>query len=85
MADASCGLNVAAGQRTQLLGAGISDGSQMARNQVGRMPNLDIRFWTNNSTGLQLADLMAHPDRPYVINPGAAEQGPRLDWNPNSG
>jgi hypothetical protein len=33
------------------------------RNQVGQMPNLDIRFMDkkHNSAGLQLADLMAHP------------------------
>jgi len=45
----------------------IADG----RNQVGQMPNLDIRFMDkkHNSTGLQLADLMAHPIGRHVINP----------------
>ena len=45
----------------------IADG----HNQVGRMPNLDIRFMDkkHNSTGLQLADLMAHPIGRHVINP----------------
>jgi hypothetical protein len=45
----------------------ISDG----RNRVGKMTNLDIRFMDkkNNSTGLQFADLMAHPIGRHVINP----------------
>lgn len=45
----------------------IADG----RNQVGKMPNLDIRFMDkkHNSTGLQFADLVAHPIGRHVINP----------------
>lgn len=41
------------------------------RNQVGQMPNLDIRFMDkkHNSTGLQVADLVAHPIGRHVINP----------------
>lgn len=44
----------------------ISDG----KNRVGKMSNLDIRFMDkkNNSTGLQLADLVAHPIGRHVIN-----------------
>jgi Protein of unknown function (DUF3800) len=40
-------------------------------NLVGRMPNLDIRFMDkkHNSTGLQIADLTAHPIGRHVINP----------------
>jgi hypothetical protein len=40
-------------------------------NHVGKMPNLDIRFMDkkHNSTGLQLADLVAHPIGRHVINP----------------
>lgn len=40
-------------------------------NAVGRMQNLDIRFMDkkHNSTGLQLADLVAHPIGRHVINP----------------
>ena len=39
-------------------------------NAVGKMPNLDIRFMDkkHNSTGLQLADLVAHPIGRHVIN-----------------
>lgn len=46
----------------------ISDG----HNAVGRMPNLEIRFMDkkHNSTGLQIADLFAHPIARHVINPG---------------
>jgi len=45
----------------------IADG----RNQVGHMPNLDIRFMDkkHNSTGLQLADLVAHPIGRHAIDP----------------
>jgi Protein of unknown function (DUF3800) len=45
----------------------IADG----RNQVGKMPNLDLRFMDkkHNSTGLQLADLCAHPIGRHVISP----------------
>jgi hypothetical protein len=41
------------------------------RNRVGQMGNLDIRFMDkkHNSTGLQLADLVAHPIARHVINP----------------
>lgn len=46
----------------------IADG----QNQVGQMPNLEIRFMDkkHNSTGLQVADLCAHPIARHVINPG---------------
>lgn len=46
----------------------VADG----RNQVGKMPNLDIRFMDkkHNSTGLQFADLIAHPIGRHVIKPG---------------
>lgn len=45
----------------------IADG----RNALGRMPNLDIRFMDkkHNSTGLQLADLVAHPIGRHTIDP----------------
>lgn len=45
----------------------IADG----HNQVGSMPNLDIRFMDkkHNSTGLQFADLVAHPIGRHVIKP----------------
>ncbi|MCS3453884.1 hypothetical protein M2222_009211 [Bradyrhizobium elkanii] len=45
----------------------ICDGA----NAVGKMPNLDIRFMDkkHNSTGLQLADLVAHPIGRHVIKP----------------
>lgn len=45
----------------------IADG----QNRVGRMPNLDIRFMDkkHNSTGLQLADLVAYPIARHVIDP----------------
>lgn len=41
------------------------------KNAVGAMPNLDIRFMDkrHNSTGLQLADLAAHPIGRHVMNP----------------
>ncbi|WP_363350069.1 DUF3800 domain-containing protein [Methylocystis echinoides] len=45
----------------------ISDG----HNHVGPMSNLEIRFMDkkHNSTGLQVADLVAHPIGRHVINP----------------
>lgn len=50
----------------------IADG----RNQVGVMPNLDIRFMDkkHNSTGLQVADLAAHPIGRHIINPAQANR-----------
>ena len=41
------------------------------RNAIGKMPNLDIRFMDkkHNSTGLQLAGLVAHPIGRHTINP----------------
>lgn len=41
------------------------------RNYVGEMPNLSIRFMDkkHNSTGLQIADLVAYPLGRHVINP----------------
>lgn len=41
------------------------------RNLTGKMPNLDIRFMDkkHNSTGLQIADLVAHPIGRHVIDP----------------
>jgi hypothetical protein len=41
------------------------------QNAVGTMPNLDVRFMDkkHNSTGLQLADLVAHPIGRHVIAP----------------
>ncbi|MGO4135033.1 DUF3800 domain-containing protein [Rhizobium brockwellii] len=40
-------------------------------NAKGKMPNLDIRFMDkkHNSTGLQVADLLAHPIARHVIKP----------------
>lgn len=45
----------------------IADG----QNRVGRMSNLEIRFMDkkHNSSGLQIADLVAHPIGRHVINP----------------
>lgn len=45
----------------------IGDG----KNVVGRMPNLELRFMDkrHNSTGLQLADLVAHPIGRHAISP----------------
>lgn len=59
-------------QKLELEFRRISDG----RNAVGKMPNLDIRFMDkkHNSSGLQLADLVAHPIGRHVINPGQANQ-----------
>jgi hypothetical protein len=50
------------------------------RNQVGAMPNLDIRFMDkkHNSTGLQFADLVAHPIGRHVINPLQANRAYEL-------
>jgi len=50
----------------------ICDGN----NAVGKMPNLDIRFMDkkHNSTGLQLADLVAHPIGRHVIKPDQANR-----------
>jgi hypothetical protein len=44
----------------------IADG----RNAIGRMPELDMRLMDkkHNSTGLQIADLVAHPIGRHVIN-----------------
>jgi hypothetical protein len=41
------------------------------KNYVGVMPNLDIRFMDkkHNSTGLQIADLVAYPIARHTINP----------------
>jgi hypothetical protein len=41
------------------------------KNAVGKMPNLELRFMDkkHNSTGLQLADLVAHPIGRHAINP----------------
>jgi hypothetical protein len=51
----------------------IADG----RNALGKMPNLDIRFMDkkHNSTGLQEADLAAHPIARHVINPDQVNRG----------
>jgi Protein of unknown function (DUF3800) len=51
----------------------ISDG----QNALGKMPNLDIRFMDkkHNSTGLQIADLVAHPIARHVINPKQSNRG----------
>jgi hypothetical protein len=51
----------------------IADG----RNALGKMPNLDIRFMDkkHNSTGLQVADLAAHPNARHVINPDQVNRG----------
>lgn len=40
-------------------------------NQVGDLPNLDVRFMDkkHNSAGLQVADLLAHPIARHVIDP----------------
>jgi hypothetical protein len=42
------------------------------KNAVGKMPNLQLRFMDkkHNSTGLQLADLVAHPIGRHAISPG---------------
>jgi Protein of unknown function (DUF3800) len=45
----------------------VSDG----QNAIGKMPNLDVRFMDkkHNSSGLQVADLVAHPIARNVIDP----------------
>jgi len=50
----------------------ICDGN----NAVGAMNNLEIRFMDkkHNSTGLQLADLVAHPIGRKIINPAQANR-----------
>jgi hypothetical protein len=50
----------------------ICDGN----NHLGKMPNLDIRFMDkkHNSTGLQLADLVAHPIARHVLKPDQANR-----------
>jgi hypothetical protein len=54
-------------QKLELEFRRIADG----RNHVGRMTQMDIRFMDkkHNSTGLQLADLVAHPIGRHTINP----------------
>lgn len=49
----------------------IAGQNQVGRSPLGAMPNLDIRFMDkkHNSTGLQLADLMAQPIARHVIAP----------------
>jgi Protein of unknown function (DUF3800) len=51
----------------------IADG----HNALGKMPNLDIRFMDkkHNSTGLQVADLIAHPIARHVIDPAQPNRG----------
>jgi hypothetical protein len=46
------------------------------QNSVGPMPNLEIRFMDkkHNSTGLQLADLVAHPIGRHMIAPDQANR-----------
>lgn len=45
-------------------------------NQVGAMPNLDIRFMDkkHNSAGLQMADLLAYPVARHIIDPQQANR-----------
>jgi Protein of unknown function (DUF3800) len=45
-------------------------------NAFGQMPNLEIRFMDkkHNSTGLQIADLVAHPIGRHVIKPAQANR-----------
>lgn len=64
----------------------IADG----QNALGRIDNLAIRFMDkrNNSTGLQLADLVAHPIGRHVIDPAQANRAfeliePKLRRGPN--
>jgi hypothetical protein len=59
-------------------------------NAIGRIANLAIRFMDkrHNSTGLQLADLVAHPIGRHVINPQQPNRafeliGPKLRRGPN--
>jgi len=46
------------------------------RNAIGPMPDFEIRFMDkkHNSTGLQVADLVAHPIGRHVINPAQPNQ-----------
>jgi hypothetical protein len=46
------------------------------KNIIGKMPNLDFRFVDkkHNSTGLQLADLVAHPIGRHIINPNQSNR-----------
>ena len=46
------------------------------KNMIGKMPNLDIRFMDkkHNSTGLQLADMVAHPIGRHVMKPAQANR-----------
>ncbi len=46
------------------------------KNMIGTMPNLDIRFMDkkHNSTGLQLADMVAHPIGRHVMKPAQANR-----------
>ena len=45
------------------------------KNIIGKMPNLDVRFMDkkHNSTGLQLADLVAHPIGRHVVAPESTQ------------
>ncbi len=54
----------------------ITDG----RNAAGKMPNLSIRFMDkkHNSTGLQIADLVAHPIGRQVIKPEQPNRAYRI-------
>jgi hypothetical protein len=54
-------------QLLELVFRRVADG----QNAVGPMPNLSIRFMDkkHNSTGLQIADLIAHPIARHVVNP----------------
>ena len=54
-------------QLLELVFRRVADGE----NSVGLMPNLAIRFMDkkHNSTGLQIADLIAHPVARHVIDP----------------
>lgn len=60
------------------------------QNAIGRIDNLAIRFMDkrHNSTGLQLADLVAHPVGRHVINPQQPNRAfdliePKLRRGPN--
>ena len=59
-------------QRLELEFRRITDG----QNALGKMPNLSIRFMDkkHNSTGLQVADLVAHPIARHVINSDQANR-----------
>jgi hypothetical protein len=60
-------------QKLELEFRRIADG----RNALGKMPNLDIRFMDkkHNSTGLQIADLVAHPVARHVIDSTQSNRG----------